>query len=377
MHILKTRLLSLFRNKTIIFWSLVFPIILSVFFNLAFANIESHDMFETIQIGMIEDEDFDEVFFEFFKSFELESGEKMFAIQLAEETQLGEMLNNAEIIGIVDRTPAGVTLKVSSSGFQQTILKSVLDGYIQTESVILDLIVLSESNPEQIVNDLMNTKTYLNQETINRNRANLVLTYFFALLGMALIYGGLWGTDNILNLQPNMTAKGVRVAVSPVNRMKILLLYTLAAFIVHIMVVIILLFHFLVVLGLDFGGNLPLIFLVSVLGSLVGITFGSFIAVALKKAKEGIKIMITTLVGVLGGFLSGMMMVEMKYYIQVHAPIISYINPVSVITDAFYTLNYFGPNSRFYLNLGILGLMIIVFTLGTYLFYRRDSYESI
>ena len=77
----------------------------------------------------------------------------------------------------------------------------------------------------------------------------MVLTYFFALLGMALIYGGFWGTDNIINLQANMSGKGIRIAVSPVNRFKTLLIYTLCAFLVHILIISIILFYLLVIIG--------------------------------------------------------------------------------------------------------------------------------
>ena len=68
---------------------------------------------------------------------------------------------------------------------------------------------------------------------------------------------------------------------------------------------------------------------------------------------------------------------DMKYIVQTKLPILKYINPVGVISDALHSLNYYGASSRFYINIIVLIVMFITFTIGTYMFYRRDSYESI
>ena len=39
-HNLKYTIKTLFKNKVLIFWTFAFPIILGVFFNMAFSNIE-------------------------------------------------------------------------------------------------------------------------------------------------------------------------------------------------------------------------------------------------------------------------------------------------------------------------------------------------
>lgn len=377
MHLFKIRMLTLFRNKIIIFWSLLFPIILATFYSLAFRNIMSGEIIETINIAVVDNESLDDGFLETLKNVEFRENKKMFNVIIKSSEESLQLLNEKEVVAIIEVTTDKILYKVNESGLNQTIVKTFLDEYLQTTTAVLDIIVLSNGNPNDIISDLTNPQNYIDEVSGNRNKANITLIMYFSLIGMALIYGGFWGTDNILNLQANMSTKGVRIAVSPVNRLKMLLIYTLCAFIIHIMIISILLFYITVILGVDFGDKLFGTLLVCLLGSLVGITFGSFVTIALKKAGEGTKIMITTLVGVIGGFLSGMMMVDMKYIIQTKAPFLHYINPVSIITDALHTLNYFGATSRFYINIGILVLMIIVFTIGTYVFYRRDSYESI
>lgn len=376
MHLFKVRMLTLIRNKTLIFWSLIFPIVLATFYNIAFKNLNNTDLLETIDIVIIDSLDKDENLISAMEN--AKSGEiNLFNLKIENEENAYKLLNDNEVYGILEFKDNGVKLIVNSSGIRQTITKSFLDTYLQTTSAILELSAIGNGDLNQIISELSNNVSYLDEITEKRIKANIILTYYYSLIGMALIYGGFLGTDNIINLQANMSGKGVRIAVSPAKRFKTLLIYTLCAFLIHLLLMAIFMLYLLLVVKLDIKDKLPYLALVCVLGSLLGISFGSFIAIALKKAKEGVKILITSVTGVLGGFLSGMMVIDMKYIIQTKMPILNFINPVGLISDALHTLNYFGVTARFTLNIIILCIMIIAFTIGTYLFYRRDNYESI
>ena len=47
-HNYKYTLKTLFKNKTLIFWTFAFPIILGLFFNMAFSNIESDEQMKIV-----------------------------------------------------------------------------------------------------------------------------------------------------------------------------------------------------------------------------------------------------------------------------------------------------------------------------------------
>jgi ABC-2 type transport system permease protein len=376
MHILKTRLLCLFRDRVVIFWALIFPIILSTFYSLAFKNIAAGNVFGTINIAVVDNEDLDANLYKTMEEVEISENKKMFNAQKVSKDEAFKLLEDKKVTGIVEVNEGKVSLTVNNSGLYQTIAKAFLDEYLQTTAAVTNLIDISSKNPQVIIDDIMNSKDYVTYKTDNKV-ANAILVMYFSVIGMALIYGGFWGTENIINLQANLSTKGIRVAISPVNRFKMILIYTLAAFIVHFMIILIFLAYLNFALGVDFGDKLIYVLIVSALGSLTGITYGSFIAIALKKVSKGVKIMVTTFTGIIGGFFSGMMMVDMKYIFQTKVPVLNYINPVGVITDALHTINYFGVTSRYFLNIGILAIMVIAFTVGTFLFYRRDSYESV
>lgn len=53
-HFFKYQLKTLLRNRTVIFWTLVFPIILATFFNLAFSNLTSSENFDAVDVALVE-----------------------------------------------------------------------------------------------------------------------------------------------------------------------------------------------------------------------------------------------------------------------------------------------------------------------------------
>ena len=45
-HNLRYNIKTLFKNKILVFWTFAFPIILGIFFNMAFSNIEKDEVFK-------------------------------------------------------------------------------------------------------------------------------------------------------------------------------------------------------------------------------------------------------------------------------------------------------------------------------------------
>ena len=111
-------------------------------------------------------------------------------------------------------------------------------------------------------------------------------------------------------------------------------------------------------------------------GSITGLFFGTFVSALIKKG-EGIKYAIVISLTMFCCFLAGMMSTGVKYAIQQSAPIVGYLNPVNLITDAFYSLYYYDGLTRYFENIAILCAFSVVFFLGTYLVLRRQKYASI
>ena len=57
-HIFVNSFKVLFKNRMLIFWTFIFPLVLGLLFNMAFANIEKEEMFDIIEIGIVDDENY-------------------------------------------------------------------------------------------------------------------------------------------------------------------------------------------------------------------------------------------------------------------------------------------------------------------------------
>ena len=182
--------------------------------------------------------------------------------------------------------------------------------------------------------------------------------------------------DMIVSLQPNCSNTGLRVGASGFSKLKYEVGVVLATLTFQLMCTGVALFYLLGILRIRFGGETMMIILTAGLGALLGNALGYFVA-HIGRFTYGVKNTILMLITMLGGAISGLYAVQLKAAVEEAAPIVNRINPMSVITDAFYSLNIFGVGDRFYRSIiTLLALSAGLFLLGAVL-SRRNQYESL
>ena len=174
----------------------------------------------------------------------------------------------------------------------------------------------------------------------------------------------------------NVSAVGKRSAVSSAKKSRIVLPSLLASFVVQIAGLILLYLVLIFYVRADFGNELPKIILLSLAGSIAGLSVGTAVSV-LVKAGENAKF--TGLVGVImaGCFFAGMMGVMMKNIVDKNVPILNKINPVAMITDGLYALYYYNSYERFWfdvISLAVFSLIVLLISING---LRRQTYDSI
>ena len=218
-----------------------------------------------------------------------------------------------------------------------------------------------------------------NQDTKLNNISNKNLSYtmieYYTLIAMTCLYGGTISMYITNYKLANMNSVGKRTSISPIQKGKMLLGSLLASYVIQLLGIAILFIFTVFVLKVDFGSNLPLIIL-ACMGSFAGLTLGVAVA-TLIKTNENTKIGILIAVTMLGCFLSGMMGITMKYVVDTNAPIINKVNPVSMITDGFYSLYYYDTLERYFFNIVSLLIFSIVAIAISYRGLRRQKYDSI
>ena len=387
-HNFKYSLKVLFKSKVLIFWTFAFPILMGIFFNLAFSDIENSEKLDVIDIAVVKSDEFDKniIFKEAFENLS-DGDDKLFDIDYTNLDKAKQLLEDDKITGYLVFND-DINIVVSSSGINETILKYVVNE-ISSNAEMINTLAANDIN-----NEIKKGNYNINYEEIYagayalvskdtaklHNISNKNLSYtmieYYTLIAMACLYGGILSMYIINYKLANMNSVGKRTAISPVHRGQMLVSSLLASYVVQLIGLAILFVFTISVLNVDYGDNLPMIILLALAGSLAGLSLGVIVATLIKaneNAKTGVLIAIT----MLGCFLSGMMGITMKYIVDTNVPLVNMINPASMITDGFYALYYYSTLDRFIFDIVSLLVFSILLIFISYFGLRRQKYDSI
>ena len=374
-HNFKNSLKVLFKNRALIFWTFIFPIVLGTLFSLAFSDIENNEKLDIIKIGIVDDENYKNNLI-FSNSFsylaDSKNKDRLFDISYGTLSEVEKLMDDKSIIGylVLDNEPHIYVLK---NGIDESIFKYAVDEVYQA-SIAVQRENMDPSNISMAINSLINEKV----DIVNSSNDNMSYTMieFYSLIAMTCLYGAILSMYSLNQVLPNMTNKGKRVGVSPVSKFSLVLSSLCASFITQVIGVMLLFIYSILVLNVDFGSNLLLVILLTLVGSLSGLSLGIFVSTYFKgneMSKLGVIIGITMAFS----FLSGMMGITMKYVIDKNVPILNKINPVSMITDGLYSLYYYDTFDRFYFDILSLIVFSIILISLSFVSLRRQKYDNI
>ena len=375
-HIFGYRLRCLLRDKQMVFWTLLFPLILATFFNLAFGKLIDNEKFNPVSIAVVTNEaygqnpDFKQVLHEVSKG-----EDRLFNLTEATEEEAGALLTKEKIAAYIILTP-DIKMMVRRSGLGQDIVKIFLEQYQQTANAAKNIMTSNPENIQKLTAAISERLQYTREVSMSSAEPNTVLNYFYALIAMAAFYGAFWGLKEVTDIQANLSNRAARVNMAPVHKLKTFLYSLASALLIQYAELLLLLVYLHFGLNIDFGSNVGYVLFTTFVGSVTGLTFGAFISAMVKKS-EGMKVAVLIGFSMLGSALSGMMYDQLKYIVSQKAPLLSYINPLSLLTDAFYCLYYYDTYSRYWMNIGLLGVFIFLFSAGTYMILRRQKYASL
>lgn len=388
-HNLKYTIKTLFKNKVLIFWTFAFPIVLGLFFNMAFSNIEKAEKLQFFDIAVVNNNAFqkEKIYQDALKK--LEHGkDKLFNIKYVSQKKANKLLNNSDIKGYIIFKNDKPEVVIKENGTYQTIIKFVITEINQNKIMIENL------SKKEVEDEIANGNVSIDQEKIVDNILNKIksekvefknisnsnLSYmqieYYTLIAMACMYGGMLGLTAINNSLANMSSKGKRISVSPNKKSVIVLSSAIGSYIVSLVGLVLLLVFLKLILKVDFGNNAFLVILLSLVGNLAGISLGVLIA-SIFRVSEGAKTGITIAITMFLSVLSGMMGVTLKYVIDKNIPVVNLINPNNLITDGFYSLYYYDTLSRYFRDISYLLIFIIICLTISFISLRREKYDSI
>ncbi|WP_416199133.1 MAG: ABC-2 type transport system permease protein [Sporanaerobacter sp.] len=338
---------NMFRDFGFSFWSLIYPLIMAVFFYTAFNGMLDREL-EIINVG-------------------IESGnpilyvlEEIDFINIHEITddEIIEKLDNGEIDGYIDED---LNLAVKESGINQTIIKEIIGQIKQMKKL----------------NRPIEKYDFSIDYILDRNqKANPVIIIFYSLIAMVSTYGIFSGIEIVKLIQANMSNLGARINVTPLKKHEFLLAGIVVALILNLFANGILLIFIKYALRLNLFTEIKYSTILILMGNLFGIALGIFIGVSNKK-NEGVKNAMAVAITLFLSFISGMIGPDVKIMIDEHAPILSRINPISIITNNLYRINLLGSTKSAREGILILSLYCIALIFTSYIFLRRKNYDSI
>ena len=372
-QLIKYSIIRKIKNFNIIFWPCIFPLIMGTLFYFGFGNMSEAD-FETVQAGYVKEGAGNPVFSEYLDKIEKDG--TLIHVETLTEAEAKKQLKDRRLDGIFFGADTPY-LQVAKSGMAQSVMQSLLESYLNGKNTLETVAELHPENMEQAVAAMSDYQEIVENVSLGGKSTNNNSVFFYALVGMACLYGCFVGMGSAFWLQANVTDLAARQCVSPVHRMTMILTEMLTSFFIHFLNVVILLLYLRYVLRMEFQGSMVQMLLISLVGCIVGVSMGVFVSSA-SKLSENIKVAIMLGISMTGSTLAGLMNSKIKFAVDQNAPIINKLNPAALITDAFYCINVYDDPERMKTNLITLLIMAVVLTAGgSFLVVRRVRYDSI
>lgn len=374
-HIFKYGFKSLMRSKEIVFWSLVFPFALCTFMYLAFSNLfETTEQFQVIPVAVVQEQE-NPVLQGMLQMVSSEGENQLLSVKETEEANAEKLLSEDEIKGIL-YVGDSISLKVSGTGMEQTLLKMILNQFVQYGKTMQDV---AEVHPDALQNAGMQLAAqvdYFVEKKSSEGNQDNVINYFYAIFAMTCLFAGFAGCDRTIKIQANTSSLGQRRGMAPIHKMKSILADFSVSFLFQYILTCLLLVYMKGVLGLDLGDKLPAILLILLVGNAYGIMFGIFIG-SLSRFGQGVKIGILVSFSLAMCAISDLMVSGIRDKIEHSIPILNDINPAALICDSFYALNIFDTYGRFWQNIIVLGGWTVLLAVVCYWMIRRNRYASL
>ncbi|MBR1751339.1 MAG: ABC transporter permease [Ruminococcus sp.] len=373
-HYLKYFTLSTLREKSVIFWLMLFPLILGTFFHAALIGVYDKDIkFSEIPVSVVvkrENPNFKKVMEQ------VSSGDDaLFTTSYDDEDAAKEKLESGEVKGIIYVEPL-LSLTVKSSGMDQTVIRSFVERYSTTESVIINAAL---NNPQKIseITESFSEELKANVAVpLTDGNMNTYMSYMYNLLAMVCVLGTTVGMNIALLSEANLSAVGIRNSLAPNSKLTKCFAGLVSGCMVQTVCSLIALIYIKYILQDDLGVSLPVAALTVMVGSWMGVAIGFFFG-SVGKLSEGARQGLAIAFSMLLCFLSGLMVGDMKAICMEKIPFFNNINPAALVCDALYVVNVDGDYNRYIVKLLTMAAITLIFTILGFVATRRKRYASI
>lgn len=367
------------RNRVLVGWNFLFPLVLSTAFYLGFGNLikDDPDTFKTIEAGYVNVDQSNTTFKEVLEGLAEETDAHGKIISLhnySSKEDATKAMNNGDIAGFYVEEGYDVDTVVPANGYESTTLNQIVREYDNGKTTIENIAKDHPENMQNAINMMYENFGILKQHDFGKNTSQY-LQYFFALIAMASLFSS-WISTNILQgMCANLSEEGKRFECSPTSKMMAITAGILAGLVMQALANAIVIIYIQKVLTINMGAPLWNLILLSTIGSGLGISSGVLIGSIFKNKQ--LLFAIPLCFSMTCSFFSGLMWGQIKQIIQYHCPIMNKINPAALLTDSMYVRATYGATSAYYEDITIMLCMIAGCLIISTFLLRRRKYVSI
>lgn len=336
--------------RGLLFWSLLLPVLLSTLFSLTLQAVYEHTDADKIKAGIVYQKGYE-------KRSEFTIDTDAIEADILGAQQAEEYLRNGTIDGYF-YIGNECRLIVLDNGYEQMLLKSYLDEYIRLQKTDAALrsryLYLGRSSVSTRIDEKNDIEIYS------------VVSHYDAILATACIcavFSGLLITADVRH--PAQSAVALRYLTAPVRPFFPLVWHFLTAWILQSIFVTISYFYMLLFLRIPFQMKPGYVLLIHLTGVFVSMLFGVLAGLG-SRLHLSAKLGLTTAVIIIFAYFSGLMDIHVRASVQENIPFLHYINPCTLLTDAYYAVYQWDAGSLVrsllaLLTIGLLcGLLIIL-----------------
>lgn len=279
--------------------------------------------------------------------------------------------------------PAGSgTGSDASYDVNRAILESVATSYLQSEALIEELAThdpVALSDPTTIENAL-GLSVSVREVSLTHAQPDSMVRFYYALLGMASIFAAQLAGESVWHLQPTSSAAGARRTVSSTSRMRLLIPTIGACWAVSTTFLAIAFGYICLTAHIDFSGREGLCLVGIAAASLLSCGIGALVGALPGRmgsdSRRGILMALTCLLSLFAG-LYGEPTMELADTVAHVFPAATWLNPVCLIRDLFYTVYYYDTLVPFSLRLAACAGIAAVLLAVSAAYMRRSAHEHL
>lgn len=398
---MKYTILEMVRMPAIMVWALAFPLVLMCVFSMMFTSIDEMEGFDPIQIVVVEPQGLqggqkmpdDQAFEAFIKALS-EGDDRLFDVEYAASADDAQRLvidtassDNACLgyVELIEGVPqvriANTQTLAGTTDIQASLLALVMDEYVAKSTLIKEMIA---DNPTPLANPALQEAIYdqtnaTERIEVTKNQPRESVRYYFALLGMAALFGASLSLVAFQRMRADVSALGARRMLGSLSHGKAVVATLCACWLVEFSCLAIAYAFMRVGIGIDFDGRDAACLLVIATASLTAMSLGCAISAIPKISHDGKSGILTGIVCFTAFFagLYGQPTMEVSDTIAMQVPLVAWLNPAEQIAQAFYSVMYYDTLYPMLVHAAVLVVMSVALFCLAIGSIRRQRYASV